>query len=60
MTKKQREDFEYLLRDLDSDDNRDGSRARAGTVADALRILSARLDDIEEMAKRAFIRSGAY
>ena len=53
MTKKQREDFEYLLRDLDSDDNRDGSRARAGTVADALRILSARLDDLELTAEIA-------
>ena len=60
MTKKQREDFEYLLRTLDNDDTRDNPCARAGNVADALRILSARLDAIEEMAKRAFIRSGAY
>lgn len=53
MTKKQREDFEYLLRDLDSDETRDNNKARAGTVADALRILSARLDDLELTAEIA-------
>lgn len=53
MTKKQREDFEYILRTLDNDDTRDNPCARAGNVADALRILSARLDDIELTAEIA-------
>lgn len=47
MTKKQREDFEYALRALDADDTRDNNSARAGNVATALRILSARFDEIE-------------
>lgn len=53
MTKKQREDFEHILRELDSDDTRDNNSARAGYVADALRILSARLDDLELAAEIA-------
>ena len=47
MTKK------HILRDLDSDETRDNNKARAGVVADALRIMWARLDDIEAMVQRA-------
>lgn len=61
MTKKQREDFDATLKELDRcEEDRSDRSARAGYVADALRILSARLDEIEVMAKRALIRSGAY
>ena len=48
MTKQQREDFESTLKDLDRcEEDRSDRSARAGYVADALRILSARLDEID-------------
>ncbi len=58
MTKKQREDFENALREIDAcEEIRSDRSARAGHVADALRSLSARLDDIEVMAKRALMHT---
>ena len=48
MTPKQRADFDKALFEIDMcEDERSDRSARAGYVADALRILSARLDEIE-------------
>jgi hypothetical protein len=48
MTEVQRKEFEDALRELDAcEEHRADRSARAGYVADALRILSARLDEID-------------
>ena len=61
MTKKQREDFEAALKDIEQCAFSDCCTApeppAAASVASALRILSARLDDIEVMAKRAIMHT---
>ena len=59
MTKKQREDFDDALREIDAcEEHRADRSARAGYVATALRILSARLDDLELTAEIARDRAG--
>ena len=58
MTKKQREDFDDALREIDAcEEHRADRSSRAGYVATALRILSSRLDEIEVMAKRALMHT---
>lgn len=52
MTKAQREEFESVLYELDMCEA-ERRPARAVDVATALRLLSARLDEIEAMAQRA-------
>ena len=67
MTKQQREDFEATIKELDRcEEDRSDRSARAVYVADALRILSARFDEIERRldlisrtAQRADIRTRA-
>ena len=56
MTKAQREELEAVLYELDMREE-ERRPARAADVATALRILSARLDEIEIMAKRALLHT---
>ena len=61
MTKKQRQDFEVAMQDIKQCAYQDCATSadppNAWALHDALRILSARLDEIEVMAQRALMHT---